>query len=316
MPAPFFWRKEVKSVLTFLMVLSLATSANADENVLMRHGNTVITTETFNAALADWLPEQQRGSVLASEKKVRDLLAKMFIQYKLADEATERGLNNAEKARYNHQMRRALSNIQIEHLAGKVNVDNIEQQAREQYQKNESLYMAPEMVRVEHILISSTTRPKEEARQIADKVFALAKSGDVEFKKLVAGYSDDPSAKGNNGDLGFFGKGKMVKTFEDAAFALKAENELVGPIETGFGFHIIRLLEKKAAQVRPFEEVSSGIIAEINSKARNEMLRAEYDRIGKLPNLEIDQEAIKALVVNPFNKAKVDQVSPAKTPAQ
>lgn len=306
----------MKSFSAILIILSLATSASADENVLMRHGNTVITKETFNAALADWLPEQQRGAVLASEKKVRDLLAKMFIQYKLADEATERGLNDAEKARYNHQMRRALSSIQIEHLAGKINVGNIEQQAREQYQKNQSLYMAPEMVRVEHILISSTTRPKEEAKQIADKVFSLAKSGDVEFKKLVAEYSDDPSAKGNNGDLGFFGKGKMVKPFEEAAFALKAENELIGPVETGFGFHIIRMLERKAAQAKPFEEVSSVIIAEINSKARNEMLRAEYDRIGKLPNLEINQEAIKALVVNPFSKAKAEPVSSAKTPVQ
>lgn len=306
----------MRKLLLSVMLLSLAASVRAEDVILMKHGNTVVTKSAFNAALEDWLPAHQRGAVLASEKKVRDLLAKMFVQYKLADEASERGLSEAENARHLHQLRRSLSSMQIEHLSSLVSFDNIQQQALGHYEKNKASYVAPEMVRVEHILISSTTRPKEQARETAEKVYALAKLEGSDFKKLVAEYSDDPSAKTNEGDLGYFGKGKMVKPFEEAAFGLQSKDELVGPVETGFGFHIIRLIDKKEAQIRPYDEVSNSIIAEIKSKARSEMLRAEYDRIGQLPNIEIDQDAIKSLVVNPFKKIKPEAASPGNAPAQ
>jgi parvulin-like peptidyl-prolyl isomerase len=104
----------------------------------------------------------------------------------------------------------------------------------------------PGTIRASHILISyagaprtAATRTKEEAKQLAQEVLAKARGGE-DFEDLARRYSDCPSAQNErSGDLGFFGKGKMVKPFEDAAFALKV-GEISGIVETDFGYHIIK----------------------------------------------------------------------------
>jgi parvulin-like peptidyl-prolyl isomerase len=102
----------------------------------------------------------------------------------------------------------------------------------------------PGNIRASHILISyegipdlMATRSKEEAEQLADDLLARVKGGEG-FGELAQAYSDCRSSQ-KQGDLGFFQKGRMVKPFEDAAFALKP-GEISGVVETRFGYHIIK----------------------------------------------------------------------------
>lgn len=102
----------------------------------------------------------------------------------------------------------------------------------------------PGNIRASHILISyegipqtTATRSQEEAKQLADDLHARIEAGES-FEELAQTYSDCPSAE-KQGDLGFFGKGRMVKPFEDAAFALEP-GKTSGVIETKFGYHIIK----------------------------------------------------------------------------
>jgi peptidyl-prolyl cis-trans isomerase C len=102
----------------------------------------------------------------------------------------------------------------------------------------------PGTVRASHILISyagtsveTATRTKEEAHKLAEDLLARLNKGES-FEELAATYSDCPSAEAG-GDLGFFGKGRMVKPFEDAAFGLKP-GQVSGIVETQFGYHIIK----------------------------------------------------------------------------
>jgi len=102
----------------------------------------------------------------------------------------------------------------------------------------------PGNIRASHILISykgasrsTATRSKEEARKLAEQILERIRAGES-FEKLARTYSDCPSAE-KGGDLGFFKRGRMVKAFEDAAFALKP-GELSGIVETQFGYHIIK----------------------------------------------------------------------------
>jgi len=90
------------------------------------------------------------------------------------------------------------------------------------------------MVRASHILVSS----EREANRILDDI----RKG-KEFSEMAKRYSSCPSGK-SGGDLGFFGKGQMVKEFEDAAFSLK-DGELSKPIKTQFGYHIIKVTARK-----------------------------------------------------------------------
>ena len=102
----------------------------------------------------------------------------------------------------------------------------------------------PGSIRVSHILISyagaeraTSTRTKEEARELTEELDKRARDGE-DFAGLATAYSDCPTAE-NGGDLGFFKKDRMVKPFEDAAFALEP-GQISDVVETKFGFHVIK----------------------------------------------------------------------------
>ncbi len=102
----------------------------------------------------------------------------------------------------------------------------------------------PGSVRASHILISyegaeraTSTRTKEEARELAEDIDKKAKAGE-NFEELARAYSDCPTAE-KGGDLGFFKEGRMVKPFEDASFALEP-GQVSDVVETKFGFHVIK----------------------------------------------------------------------------
>lgn len=86
------------------------------------------------------------------------------------------------------------------------------------------------------------------AKKKAEEILAKAKAGE-DFAKLATENSQDPGSAANGGDLGYFGKGKMVPEFEKAAFDAKA-GDIVGPIKTVYGYHIIKVVDKKGDQVR------------------------------------------------------------------
>jgi peptidyl-prolyl cis-trans isomerase D len=104
-----------------------------------------------------------------------------------------------------------------------------------------------EVVRASHILIEFGNN-KDSALAFAKEILAKAKKGE-EFETLARKYSQDKGSAMNGGDLGYFGKGMMVKPFEDACFAAKP-GEIIGPIETQFGYHIIKIYDKKSDEYK------------------------------------------------------------------
>src|SRR5205814_2228822 len=98
---------------------------------------------------------------------------------------------------------------------------------------------------------------KEQARAKAQQVLKQVKGGG-DFAKLAKETSQDPGSAPNGGDLGFFPKGQMTPAFEEAAFKLK-DNTVSDLVETPFGFHIIKVLGRRAARTVPIEEAGSKI---------------------------------------------------------
>ncbi len=149
------------------------------------------------------------------------------------------------------------------------------------YDQNKARFGTEEQRRASHILIAAEPSDKAAARKKADEVMAKVKAAPADFAKLARENSKDPGSATQGGDLGFFGRGMMVKPFEETAFRLK-EGETSDLVETDFGFHIIRVTEIKAAQAKPLSEVRADIERELRSQQAQKYYTEAADQFTNL----------------------------------
>ena len=172
-------------------------------------------------------------------------------------------------------------------LAGKVAVTPA--QSQEFYDKNPDQFKQPEQVRASHILISvpagADAPTKTAAQQKAEGLLKQLKSGG-DFAALAKENSQDPGSAVNGGDLGFFGRGQMVGPFDEAAFTLAtgATSELV---ETQFGYHIIRVAEKKAAGLIALDDVRTEVEQYLLGQNRQREMKVFVDALKAKGKIEI-----------------------------
>lgn len=175
------------------------------------------------------------------------------------------------KVRFRRGM--AISQFIEKQLGPKAAVDDKETKAY--YDAHPAEFKMPEQVHASHILIkvdpTADEATKAEARKKIESIQASLNKGE-DFAALAKEKSACPSAH-KGGDLGYFSRGQMVKPFEEAAFALKP-GEVSGPVETNFGYHLIKVLDKKPETTVAYEEAK----ARLAQKLREEKLEKELDR--------------------------------------
>ena len=154
-----------------------------------------------------------------------------------------------------------------------------------EYAKRVKEFSAPEERRASHILLSvekddkgqpkaaSKDAAKAEAEALMKQVGSTADS----FATIAKAKSKDPGSAAQGGDLGFFGRGQMVKPFDEAVFSMKP-GELRGPIESDFGFHIIRLTEVKPERVKPLDEVKAQIEGELKQQKASKLFAENAEK--------------------------------------
>lgn len=292
----------------------LGFSGLSQAREIMRHESVVVTQEDVRLYIEKYVPEQARPNVYMQQKKLEDIVFGLFVTNKLAAAAEKRSLSPAEQRELNDAKARVLSKLQIDHLYAKAKKPNFEKLAEETYKSNPDRFGTPESLHAEHILVDMKSRTEEEALKRANEVLAQAKSGGRPFAELALEYSDDPSAKQNKGDLGFFTRNKMVKPFEDAAFAMKEPGEITGPVKSPFGFHVIRLVERQPGMLKPYDTLKAQLVKDEENRFRKELVDGEMDRLKKLDGVKLDLKAIEELVVKPdfLGAEKTDKVNPAK----
>ena len=146
------------------------------------------------------------------------------------------------------------------------------------YEARAAEFKVNEQRRASHILVKT----KEEAH----KVLADLKKAPGRFAELAKKHSQDSGSAEKGGDLEWFSAGMMVKPFEDAVFAMKKEGEIAGPVQSEFGFHVIRLTGIKAGRARPLEEARKELAAEI---ARQKGARKFAESAEAFSNLVYEQ---------------------------
>ncbi|HXX11649.1 MAG TPA: SurA N-terminal domain-containing protein [Burkholderiales bacterium] len=176
-------------------------------------------------------------------------------------------------------------------------------EVQEAYESRIGQLTRPEERRASHILIaagaSATPEQKAKAKAKAEALLAEAKKNPKGFAELAKKNSEDPGSAAEGGDLGFFSQGKMVKPFDDAVFGMKV-GEITGPVESPFGFHIIKLEAIKRSEAPNFETVKASVEEELK---KSRAARAFAQEADEFSNLVYDQPDSLQPVMDKFKLA-------------
>ena len=140
-------------------------------------------------------------------------------------------------------------------------IEVTDEELKEYYEANQAQYQKGATVSAKHILVASEEKCNE--------ILAAITSGEKVFEEAAQEFSTCPSGQ-RGGDLGVFGKGQMVPEFEQAAFAAEI-GQVVGPVKTQFGFHLIKVEAKNEPEVSKFEEVKETIRRSVLQQKQNKV---------------------------------------------
>lgn len=201
--------------------------------------------------------ESKKNKIEVGEPAIKDQLDMIKKRFPNEDEfKKELSRNNLSEDFLKSQIR---ENMTIEQLIDKQFADKVtvsDEETKTYYNSNPESFKQPEQVKASHILIKADPKADEaqraQARKKIEEVQQRIKKGE-DFAALAKESSQCPSSA-QGGDLGYFGRGQMTKPFEDAAFAM-APGEVSNIVETDFGFHIIKTVDKKPQSVMAYQDV-------------------------------------------------------------
>lgn len=173
------------------------------------------------------------------------------------------------------------------------------------YNSNLEQYTTPEQVRASHILLKTEGKDDAAVKAKAEDIAKQAKAG-ADFAELAKKYSEDTDSAKNGGDLDYFGRGRMVPEFEQAVFAMQP-GQISDPVKSQFGYHIIKLIDKKAATTRTLAEVKAQITDQLayekaqaqaadlaESLGRQISKPADLDKVAKAQGLTVQESGFFA----------------------
>lgn len=281
-----------------LVACSIPFGSQAAENdpPLISSAKATITKLDFDASMQR-IPEKDRVEFLLDQKRLDSTVQSLYVNRALANEARKLALDKDPivTRQLALQADALLTKVWVEKIRRDAKLPDFAARASEKYRVEDKQYSIAPQVHAMHILIDTKTRTREEALKKAQEVRAMAVAGKKDFGALAQEFSDDPSAKTNKGDLGFFGAERMLKSFSDVAFALTEPGQIAEPVETKFGIHIIKLVEKKAGSKKPFDKVKADIIKELEQEYLDNTVRELVNAVKLDTTIKTNTDAILAL---------------------
>lgn len=274
-----------KTIIAILMAMSLsgaayAQKANSDE-VLAKIGDQVVTQADVDEVMATVQPSQR--AYLSTPEGKRELVehiseSKLFYLWGRDNKLTE---TEKYKETMDQLEKRVLAAMAMEKILSTVKVDDSEVQAF--YDEHKAAFVVPESVKASHILIQVSKDAGDSLWKKAQKdLVALRKdilAGKVSFEDAAKNRSDCPS-KADGGNLGFFIKGQMVPEFDEVAFSTKV-GEISAPVKTQFGYHIVKVTDKKDQSTKSLEEVKEDLRQQLLQKKQREVMEEYIEKLHK-----------------------------------
>lgn len=262
-----------------MIALTACNGGSSDSEVVVETKAGNITKDELYGALKDRL----------GDETIRDLVDEKVLgeKYKVTDKEVDQELENL-KEQYGQQFEAAIQQNGVDQVKRMLKIDLLREKAATAGIKvtdkelKEAYDAKKPEVKASHILVQDEKTAKE--------VKAKLDKGE-DFAKLAKEYSQDPGSAEKGGDLGFFGPGKMVPEFEEAAYKLK-KGEVSEPVKSSFGYHIIKVTDKK--ELKPFEEMKAELEKEIKrSKLDPEKLQKAVEKELKAAKVEVKDEDLK-----------------------
>lgn len=278
------------SLSFFIALLALPSITVQAESLVSGHGVKVETKE-IQDDLDRMSPEAK--SELARVGGIKNNIINLYVRRVLADEASKTDIvkNSLVLLAIEKAKERILSDAMLESIDQKnqPSLDAIEAFARTMYTASQQKFGTPEQVRASHILIRTG---EQDAKVKMQDILKQIKAG-ADFEELAKSRSQDPGSAAKGGDLGYFGRGRMIDQFEKVVFAMSKTGELSEVFESPFGFHIIKLTDKKAASVKPFAEVKDQLMKEAQNEILMQGRLKEQARI--LKEAKFNDQALESL---------------------
>ena len=268
-----------------------------------------LLVEKLRAAVTDWVAVSDAD--LEREYRRRNEKVKLELAV-FTPETVQKDVNvtdaevsaefDKHKERYRVPEKRKIRYLLIDTDAVKAKVVIPPGDVERYYQQNVQQYSTPEQVRASHILLKTEGKDDAAVKTQAESILTQVKAG-ADFAELARKVSQDEASAANGGDLDYFGRGRMVKEFEDAAFSL-APGLISDLVKTQYGYHIIKVVDKKPAATRPFEEVRQQIadqlayeraqtqVSELATTLAGDIKRpADLDTVAKARGLSVQDSA-------------------------
>jgi len=287
----------IAATAAMLVLPAIAADPPLDAPLVV-DGPVKVDAGDFQAALRR-VPEARRTEFRTSYDRVAALVDNVFLARSLAEKARAAGLDKdpitqrqIAEARDN-----LLADLYLKHLDDIAPKVDLEQRARELYTADPAQYAKPEQVYVQHILVGLKGRTREMAKQRAQQVYEEAKAGKTDFLSLATRWSDDPDKRRNGGDLGWNSPGKFVEPMAKWLKEPHAKGEISPPIESDFGFHIVRYVDHKKGEPMPFDEVKESLIQSERARLANKRREDAVREVRSSSTVTLHKDNVEALVI-------------------
>ena len=230
------------------------------------------------------LPAPSRTYLAAPDRK-RQFIENLVMNDLLYEEGQQAGLDkDPEIDKQVNDLRKRLV-VQRVMRQYQTPPDVTDEQIRAYYEQNPTLYSTTQ-VHAAHILV----KDEDTAKQILDEL----KTNPDRFADLAREKSTDTVSAKKGGDLGTFGPGRMLPDFEKVAFALKP-GEISDIVKTQYGYHIIKIIDRKEGEQKPLEQVKEQIRATLRNRGLQERVQGHFDQLKKDADLKINDDALARL---------------------
>jgi len=262
-----------------------STSAGA---VIATYANKKFTTEDFKREV-ERLPPRSRAQLTTPERR-RQFVDNYVLNDLLADQGRAKGYDrDPEIVRQIDDLRQRLvvQRVMRDYQEAPVLSDD---DVKAYYEQNKRLFSGAQ-IHAAHILV------KDEA--LAKQLRAQLDAEPDKFEELAKTNSVDTATAARGGDLGFFGQGRMVAEFERAAFALEKPGDLSPVVQTPFGYHIIKLIERKDGPAKPFDDVKDRIRVALTNQRRQELVTQRFDKVKADAKIHVDDDVLAKVELPP-----------------